>query len=234
MYELPEIQRPEIAIMPAHTLRGHTFTTDTKIVICNSGDFVLGNILHLPNHVRFIYTTNCMIPPGQNIIGIPYGTLQPQADILASIELPSHKNKLVYCNFGKGSNKKRPKIWEHMTNTSFVTCEDSPPPGAHISSLPHYFEQLASSKFVICPPGNGPDTYRMWETLMVGSIPIVIQSSMIDHFIDDLPIVTVSHYLELTEKMLEEKYEQISNTTYTYNYLRKQYWIDRWLKDIED
>jgi hypothetical protein len=122
-----------------------------------------------------------------------------------------------------------------MEAKPFVTCE-RPPKGSatDLTVMEHYFIQLATSKFVICPPGNGPDTYRMWETLMVGSIPIVIDSSMIDHFMHDLPIVSIYNYIDLTEGILEEVYEEMSNTTYTYNYLRKQYWIDRWLKDIED
>ena len=36
----------------------------------------------------------------------------------------------------------------------------------------HYLE-AAQSKFVLCPSGLGFDTYRLWETLMLGSIPIV-------------------------------------------------------------
>jgi hypothetical protein len=133
----------------------------------------------------------------------------------------------------EASQQAHATLQQQMTQQPFVTCE-CPPKFVDAPLLQYYFEQVATSKFVICPPGNGPDTYRMWEVLMIGSIPIVIQSSMIDHFTHDLPIVAVSHYLELTEEMLKEKYEQISNTTYTCNYLRKQYWIDRWLKEIGD
>jgi hypothetical protein len=34
-----------------------------------------------------------------------------------------------------------------------------------------YLMALASSKFVFCPPGMGWDSYRIWETIMLGSIP---------------------------------------------------------------
>lgn len=36
-----------------------------------------------------------------------------------------------------------------------------------------YFESLASSKFSLCPAGDQPWSFRFYETLMCGSIPIV-------------------------------------------------------------
>jgi hypothetical protein len=37
-----------------------------------------------------------------------------------------------------------------------------------------YLTELASYFFVLCPPGRGYDTFRTWETVSVGSIPIVM------------------------------------------------------------
>ena len=36
-----------------------------------------------------------------------------------------------------------------------------------------YRELVANSKYVISPPGNGIDCHRTWESLFLGSIPIV-------------------------------------------------------------
>lgn len=36
-----------------------------------------------------------------------------------------------------------------------------------------YRKLLSDSKFVLSPPGNGPDCHRTWEALYLGSIPIV-------------------------------------------------------------
>jgi hypothetical protein len=36
-----------------------------------------------------------------------------------------------------------------------------------------YFQTMASSKFVLCPAGDAPWSFRFYETLMCGSIPIV-------------------------------------------------------------
>lgn len=36
-----------------------------------------------------------------------------------------------------------------------------------------FYEETASSKFVLCPSGLGMDSYRIWESLLLGAIPIV-------------------------------------------------------------
>ena len=36
-----------------------------------------------------------------------------------------------------------------------------------------HYRDIAESEFVLCPSGLGFDTYRLWETLILGSIPIV-------------------------------------------------------------
>lgn len=39
---------------------------------------------------------------------------------------------------------------------------------------PHEYRNLVSnSKFVLSPPGNGPDCHRTWEAIYLGAIPIV-------------------------------------------------------------
>ncbi|WP_029009847.1 hypothetical protein [Azospirillum halopraeferens] len=40
-------------------------------------------------------------------------------------------------------------------------------------AYPDYLALLGRARFVICPPGNGPDTLRVWETLATGGIPVV-------------------------------------------------------------
>jgi hypothetical protein len=139
---------------------------------------------------------------------------------------------LVYCNFGVGSNSLRPKIWKQMLDKEFVLCER--PFGCQPQDMERYFRQISNSDFVICPPGNGPDTYRMWEALMLGAIPIVLKHPMMDHFKHDVPILQVDDYNQLTEQFLFDQYQQLSSMHYRKNFLKKAYWRARWLRDIED
>ena len=43
-----------------------------------------------------------------------------------------------------------------------------------------YMENINKHKFVLCPRGNGVDTYRFWETVFMGSIPVVESSNLDD------------------------------------------------------
>lgn len=53
----------------------------------------------------------------------------------------------------------------------------SPPlyrsPITNLSIESDHYLQAAQSRFVLCPSGLGFDTYRLWETLLLGAIPIV-------------------------------------------------------------
>lgn len=53
---------------------------------------------------------------------------------------------------------------------TFTPC--SSPNQAHCSSS-RYVRSLRSSIFTLCPQGNNPESYRAWEAIMSGSIPII-------------------------------------------------------------
>jgi hypothetical protein len=50
-----------------------------------------------------------------------------------------------------------------------------------------YAAQLARARFVLCPPGNGPDAHRLWEALAVRTVPVVIASPFVDALLRTLP-----------------------------------------------
>ena len=51
-----------------------------------------------------------------------------------------------------------------------------------------YLTELADNMFVMCPNGNGLDSYRIWEALYVGSTPIVHYDNWCD-WMKELPVV---------------------------------------------
>ena len=89
-----------------------------------------------------------------------------------------------------------------------------------------YMEETAQCKFVISPEGDMHDCYRHWEALHVGSIPVVHRSPL-DPVFDELPIVIVDNYKEVTEEFLNQKYEKMKNEPYNLRKLYMQYWVDK-------
>lgn len=89
-----------------------------------------------------------------------------------------------------------------------------------------YIETIKNSSFVLCPPGNGPDTHRIWESLYLGSIPVVQKHNCFKGF-EDLPILFVddlnSVSLDLLEQFMKNlKYNDINLKKIDINYWREQ------------
>ncbi|MCX5922224.1 MAG: hypothetical protein NTX86_02760 [Candidatus Dependentiae bacterium] len=87
-----------------------------------------------------------------------------------------------------------------------------------------YLEDLVSSLFVLSPHGNGLDCYRTWEALLMGSIPVVKTSSL-DPLYDDLPVVIVQEWEEVTEEFLVQKYREISTRDFKMQKIYAQHWL---------
>lgn len=87
-----------------------------------------------------------------------------------------------------------------------------------------YLVDMAQSQFTIAPRGAGLDTYRLWEALYVGSIPIVKTSSL-DSLYEGLPIVIVNDWSEVTEPFLEQKRWEFSQRTFSFDKLDMSYWL---------
>ncbi|KAI8616360.1 hypothetical protein BC830DRAFT_1167878 [Chytriomyces sp. MP71] len=86
-----------------------------------------------------------------------------------------------------------------------------------------YREKLAAARFVLAPHGNGLDTYRVWETLLLGSYPIVKASSL-DAMYEGLPVLILEDYSLLNADMLEMSYLRFQSTRQKYEKLYIQYW----------
>jgi hypothetical protein len=80
-------------------------------------------------------------------------------------------------------------------------------PGAHIIDQPitpkQFRKLILRSKYVLSPPGNGPDCHRTWEALYLGSTPVVHRKSWAfsGHAI---PALVVDSWAEIGEKIKTE------------------------------
>lgn len=75
--------------------------------------------------------------------------------------------------------------------------------------FPAYLERLASAYFSICPPGNGIDTHRVWESLYLRTVPVVIRSPLTEAH-PDLPLVVLDDWSELRARELSpQDYDRI-------------------------
>lgn len=105
------------------------------------------------------------------------------------------KQNVVYCNFKIETNpKQRKNVINILKNKGLELIIDPPLP------FEEYCERMSECKFVLCPPGRGVDTHRLWESLYLGCIPITLKSRIYQYY--HLPIVQVEHWEDLCEDVL--------------------------------
>lgn len=148
-----------------------------------------------------------------------HGNIQTLTSALSKAQHRS-KRHLLYVNFDANTNgNARNHVLRYFSQQPFSYVSGRKP-------WKDYLDDLASSKFILSPPGNGIDCHRAWEALYMGSIP-VMKSTSIDSLFDDLPVVIVRDWPEVTKKFLEQKYEEIKGKTYNLNKLYADFWLEQ-------
>jgi hypothetical protein len=87
-----------------------------------------------------------------------------------------------------------------------------------------YLTNVSESVWTLSPRGNGLDCYRTWEALILGSIPIVKTSSL-DRLFEDLPVLIIDNWSQLTEEFLETKQQDMLHKNYRTEKIFISYWI---------
>ena len=128
------------------------------------------------------------------------------------------KKKLLYMNFIDWHMPKRTRIQEYFKDKPFCTSGQKCP-------FKQYIKEAAAHKFILSPPGLGPDCYRVWESLLIGTIPIV-EHSHLDYMYEGLPVLFIDNWEEVTEDFLQKKYTEITSRSYNPERLYMEYWID--------
>jgi len=93
-----------------------------------------------------------------------------------------------------------------------------------------YCEKMSNHKFIVSPPGNGEDCHRTWDALYMGSFPIVIKNNVYREVENDLPIIQVNDWSEITYDLLNSYLDK----EYNYEKLYMKYWKDRINKDFKE
>lgn len=91
-----------------------------------------------------------------------------------------------------------------------------------------YLRAMNENKFIICFEGSGNDTHRFYECLLMGSVPIIKESTVKRLFDEyDLPAVFIKDWDEVDENFFED----ISNREYDFsnveNFLKVQTHVDK-------
>jgi hypothetical protein len=131
----------------------------------------------------------------------PHGNKQVLLD--TANRVLKDKLNLIYSNFTKETNlSQRQNVALILKDLKDIFLEHQK------LSYKDYLNKISTYKFIISPPGNSVDCHRIWESIYIGTIPIVLKSVPMVYF-KDCPILFIDKWEDLYEVDLEEKYNTI-------------------------
>lgn len=212
----------------------------TYSIICGKTDSRLNKNIDIPKNVKRIYCNN--VDYAHDVIKfLPMGRDFRARNSFHKNDEPRKRDILVYGNFSLNTSWIRKAIYLFTKDNPLYTLENIGPRGKNgekrswFMSNDKFFERLRSSKFVMCPRGTAPDSFRFYDTLYCGAIPIVIKDSMYDQFDhSELPILFLNHqkdYQKITEDFLNEQYNILSKKIKPYY---KTLDFNHWIEKIKD
>jgi hypothetical protein len=131
------------------------------------------------------------------------------------------KTTLVYKNFDINTSLKRRLHVDRDTSKNNIPMSPKKP---HTD----YLRDISKSHFTICPMGNGIDSHRVWESLYLGSIPIVADCVNFRAF-KSLPMIRVingeyENWDSISIPHLEYMLKEISVQSHSFEQLDLDYW----------
>lgn len=152
---------------------------------------------------------------------VPTGSYNP------IVRFPVHEinsSRLVLANFNPKTHESREPLWKLICDDGawkeFAVCK-SKNSGVHVPTLAGILTKNMDFPFWLSPRGKGLDCHRNWEALYLGRIPIIM-SSPIDYLFEDLPVLIVNSWEEVTQESLLRIYSEIQerNRIHGYDYSR--------------
>jgi hypothetical protein len=161
------------------------------------------------------------IPIGLANLMWPHGNLETVKNVQKE---NNRKEMLVYKNFEINTAANRRLHVDQATSVNGIYMSSKKP---HVE----YLRDISKSYFTICPMGNGIDSHRVWESLYLGAIPIVVDCIHFRGF-SNLPMIKVANgeygnWNAITTSYLERALEKISAETYCFEQIDLDYWKNR-------
>jgi hypothetical protein len=188
------------------------------------------------NHSKrlFIQVPKKTIIFGASQGDIPIPLIYNDNGFLESIEKIPLENKKYLCSFiGGDTHLVRRKMQNYIKNkTDFYSSIDNWNEDVSINKQNEFIDISANSKFGLAPRGNGRGSFRFYELLKLGVIPIYIW--------DDVEWLPYKEYIDYSKfsisinindiEMLESKLRNITNVTILEmigEYEKVKYWFSQ-------
>ena len=193
-----------------------------KLIIITGSDFFIDDDIL---EILFAF-----LPDTKFWISNYLGTSDKVEMLLLGVSTSYNKEIVKKCNFGisyvSETSKSRSSLLDYL--------DDNPDMKEYyIPKMVNdeYLNALASLRFTIAPMGNGFDTGRFWESIMVQAIPIVENIEYYQNLkvrFPKLPFIMLDNWEELAsfkDTLNEEKYNEIMVNA-DRNIILEDYWLN--------
>jgi hypothetical protein len=107
----------------------------------------------------------------------------PNAYVTPSTE-PDAQDALLFSFMGRGGNPTRERILAQKHSRAYIADTSATDFfGSHTEEVERqkqrYAETIARSKFVLCPRGAGPSSFRIFETMAAGRVPAILSDAWV-------------------------------------------------------
>lgn len=182
------------------------------IIFTGEEDTPIDNYIGIPENVLKIYAVNALYN-NDRIIPFPFGLQRQIGENDNRLEIikeeinwdtgkNSFPNKLLYINCGLERNPERAPLAKFETNEWCTTRFDKDSKFFPYERYNEFLSELRDHKFVVCPKGHGYDTHRIWETLYMRRVPVMIDDPYFRRLLKGFPVLFISKWIELTEDSL--------------------------------
>ena len=185
------------------------------ILITHNSDRNVGaeEISYISKNVIHWFAQNLVLEEQENVSFIPIG--------LENLRRLKHgrkkwfknvngnKSKFILSSFDIYTNyQKRSSTKEELSEIDIVDTK-------YFDSTKEYYENLNSYMFAICPEGNGVDTHRIWESLILKVMPVVVLNSFTKNLKNNsVPCLYLNDWKDLhnfSNNELKKIYSDFSN-----------------------
>ena len=143
---------------------------------------------------------------------------------LLNREIPVNKINKIFIGFNTNTNPDRVNSLSALQNNQNIFI-------FRRSSHKEYMSQLSKHKLSLCPPGNGIDTHRIWESLLVKTLPIVKKSNFTDNLESmSVPLVALKDWEEIaniSSDDINKLYQQHIDKLENVEILKLKFWVDK-------
>mgnify|MGYP000863888889 CR=1 FL=1 len=132
----------------------------------------------------------------------------------------NEKTRFILCSFNKNTNPERVEVLSTVEQLKLVDIKN-------YQNHKEYIQKMSQYKFNISPKGNGSDTHRFWESLMVGTFPIVVRTPFTRNMENlGIPAIYLNSWSELVTynpEKLDEVYTELIKQN-SIKFMLLEYW----------